>query len=159
MEDNYNIWGLEQSTEDATARYGSAEYRLEDLLEQEKRLLDTLSTEEDTSERLDLERRLSEVQALISELRSFQLSVDDSVIYSAVLVSLFEVIFPEDDEEPLTFNERLSISISDSIDGFFAFCQGALLVLITISPGVLVLLIVCVIAYPIIRAVKKHRKK
>ena len=166
LEDNYNLWSLRQETEDSTIKYDSAGLRLEDLLEQESRLLDSLSKEEDSSERLSLERKLSEVQRMITDLYTLQVSVDDAVILSTVNIQLFEVIFaPEviEAEEPppppLTFSERLGNRISGSIDGFVSFCQGLLIFVIAIAPVLVVLAVVGAIAYPIVRVVRNRGKK
>ena len=163
IEDNYNLWSLLQTTDDVTTRYDSSGDRLEDLLAQEQRLLDDLAKEEDSSERLSIERKLSEVQTRINELTSFQASVDDSVLYSTVIIELYEVIFPpiEEEEEPVpppTFGEKLAIRIQTSVEAFVAFCQGGLLILITIAPGLIVLAILAILAYIIYRIVKWRKK-
>jgi len=166
LEDNYNLWSLRQVTEDSTTRYDSAGLRLEDLLDQESRLLDTLSKEEDSSERLSLERKLSEVQRMITDLYTLQVSVDDAVILSTVNIQLFEVIFQpevieveEPPPPPLTFSERLGNRISASIDGFVSFCQGFLLFIIAIAPVLVVLVVIAVIALLIVHVVRKRGKK
>ena len=163
IEDNYNLLSLRQVTDDATIEYDSSGYRLEDLLEQEQRLLETLGSEEETPDRLDLERRLSDVQTLIRHLQSYQVSVDDSVIYSTLVIHLFEVIFTEEvvpePVPPVPFGERLGTRISNSIEVFVELCQGLLLLIIAIAPVLLVLAILGGLTLVIVRIVKRYRKK
>ena len=163
MEDNFNLLRLQQETEDSTTDYQSADTRLEDLREQERRLLDSMSAARNTNERLELEARLDEIQKSINEYLTLQFSVDDSVILSTVVIYLFEVIIPDEVEEepepPLTFSDRLSNRISASINGFVSFCQGLLLVVIAISPVLLVLIILAAVALLIVRIVTILSKK
>ena len=163
VENNYNITRLQQSAEDVTPRYNRSGMRLEDLLEQERRLIDALSGElEAAEERLSMERMLSDVQNQISELFTYQSSVDDSVMYAKVIVHLREVIFVE--EEPVeveadpTFGERLGNRVSRSASAFVRFCQGVLMFIIAIAPALVVIAILAIPALLIVRRVMKRRK-
>ena len=163
VENNYNLWRLQQTAEDVTPKYDRYGIQLGDLLEQEQRLLDALNTIEDATERLDTERMLSEIQKQISEFYTYQISVDDSVMFAAVYVQLYEVIFFEEEiAEPLPppkFSERLSSRVSNSVDAFVAFCQGFLLFIIAVAPVLVIIVVIGILIMVILRGVKKYRKK
>ena len=163
MEDNFNLLRLEQTTDDVTTSYRSADSQLEDLLETEQRLMADIANSRSASERSLLEESLREVRRLIRELRMSQTSVDESVVLSTVIINLSEVILLREEYEeppiPLTFSERLSNRVSGSIDAFVSFCQGLLLAIIAIAPVLVVLIIIAAITVPIVRVIKKRKKK
>jgi hypothetical protein len=170
VEDNYNLWGMEQTSEDMTASYAYSGAHNEDLYEQEARLLKDLeNTRLETSEKLDLERRLAEVQSAIRNNDRQQYNIDDGVLYSTVSIELYEVIFieeepvveePEPEPEPdPTFNERVNHAVTTSANGFVAFCQGVLIVLIRLAPALIILAVLAVITLVIYRIVRRRQNK
>jgi hypothetical protein len=170
LEDNYNLWDLTLTAADHTIGDRSADLRTADLFGQERRLIESLLLAEDTEDRLDIERRLSEVQSAINDLLTRQMRTDDEVRYSTAMIQLYEVILPEDCEEcgeceecfeepPVTFRERVSDRTSRSIDAFVAFCQGLLLAVIAIAPVLVVIAVFGAIALVIIVIVNKRDKK
>lgn len=160
MEDNFTLSRLEQVSEDITAKHQQTDTRLADLLEQEKRLLETIEATTDAREKLSLERQLADVQASISSLDASQITMDDAVIYSTVTVQLSEVILPEVIEEiKEPFADRFSRTVSSSLNGFVAFCQGFLLLIIALIPIVIVLAIFTLIVLLVVRLVKKYNNK
>ena len=170
IEDNFNIVDRQLKSENITGRYVYGESAIDDLREQEARLLTALNnTRLETSDRLDLEQQLSQVQYSIRNYEKEQGGFDDGIFYSTINIQLFEVIFPdeveEEEEEQVeeavpepTFAEKLNQAVTRSANGFLAFCQGVVIVIIRILPTIVVLAVIAVIALLIIRAVKKHRK-
>lgn len=165
IEDNYNVMSLKQSSEDVTVDYEYSDSTINDLRDQETRLLNELNNANlETTKRLEVEKRLSDIQANIRNYERQQSNRDDNVLYSTVNVQLFEVIFVEYEEEEeivipeLTFGERFSNAASKSAKGFVAFCQGFVIVLIRIAPTIIVIAVLALIALLIYRRVKKHRK-
>ena len=161
IENNYNLWSLQQETQDTTSRYQRADSDLEDLRAQEQRLLEDLDKTEDPNEKLALELKLSNVQSSIRELNALQASIDTAVFYSTVNVYLYEVIILEDYEpEPeLTFGEKFNNAIVKSTNSFVVFCQWVLLAIIAALPVLLILAIIAGIVLIIIRLIKRCREK
>lgn len=159
MEDNYTLYRLEQESQDITAKKQQTDTRLDDLRDQEKRLLETIAGTTDAREKLSLERQLADVQSSISSLDASQSSMDNDVIYSTVTVNLFEVIFAEPVEErQIPFSEKLSNTVSATMNGFLAFGQGLLLFTIVLLPVLLALAVIAVIILLIRRVYRKIHK-
>ena len=160
VENNYNIWQLDQSGEDVTPRYNRAGISLEDLIEQEQRMISSLDTMEDGEDRLNTERMIGDIQRQISDFITYQITVDDSVAYVKVNVTLLEVIFREDEEpapEP-TFSERVNRRTVASIKSFVAFCQGFVLFLITIAPAIIIILIIAIVVLVVWRIYRRVQR-
>lgn len=155
MEDSYNLLRLEQNSEDITARTEQTDSRLEYLLAQEQRLLETLADAGDTEEILSLEYELTDIQAQISSLKASAGVLERAVVYSSVTVHLYEVIPPETREE-LTWSQRLSNTADNSANGFVALGQNLLLFLIAALPTLVVLAVVGALVWLGIRLLKKR---
>jgi len=95
VENNYNIWSLQQNMQEETARYQQTGWTLDDLREQESELLEILETAEDEAYTAANDR-LREVRQSIRELEASQAVIVSDVIYSTVDVQLFEVLLLED---------------------------------------------------------------
>lgn len=171
IEDNYNIVSLKQRSKDVTGNYNYGDTAIDDLRQQEARLLTALeNTRLDTESRLDLEKRLTQVQSDIRYYEREQSDFDSGIYYSTVNVQLYEVIFVEEEEieeqeeeeeavpEP-TFGERFNQAVERSVNGFLAFCQGVLIVLVRSAPVIIILVVLAVIAFLIYRRVRKNKSK
>ena len=161
VENNFNMAERRMSSKNDTTAYRRADTRLDDLREQEQRLLDDLRrTGIEAEDRLEIERELSKIQTSISDLTAQQMNIDYDVYYSNVSATLREVIFTEETEVPApAFGERLDGRVSASIAAFVAFCQWVLLAVISIAPALVVLAVLGLIAWLIVRAVKKRGHK
>ena len=164
VQENYNVLSIDQKSEDVTAKYEQTDSTLDDLREREIRLLKDLEISTlKASDRLDIEKELANVQTAIRNAEKQQAVYDDGIIYSTINVELFEVIFTEIVEAPVIpepeFSEKLSDTATKSVNGFVAFCQGFLLVLIRIFPALIVIAVFGCIAYLIYRGVRKQRAK
>ena len=169
VEQNYNLVSLEQKSEDVTAKYNQTNSVLDDLREREARLKKDLENQKlETSDTLNIERELAEVQIAVRNAEKQQSVIDDGVLYSTINVILYEVIFREEIveevEEPPEipepeFGERLGETAAGSINGFIAFCQNFLLVLIRIAPAVLIIAVFAFLALLIYRGVRKYQRK
>jgi len=163
MEDNFNLLSMRQQSDDVTLNHEFGGLTLSDLREQEAWLREELRNEElEASDRLALERTLADVLSSIRGLQSQMSALDDQVIYSTITVHLSEVIIPESIEEEevvkLTFGERFNHAASRSFNGFVAFCQGLLIVLIRMLPTLIILGLVGIALLLIIRKARKYRK-
>jgi len=164
VENSYNILFMNQAMHEHTAEYRQTGTRLDYLREQEARLSNGLRDEEITdSERRALERELIEVRIMINDFFAQQTAIDHSVNYSTVTITLFEVVIFEEvivePEPPATFSTRLTNQISSSVAVFVAFCQGLLLVIITLAPVILILAFFGAVILIIFHLIKKRGKK
>lgn len=100
VENNYNIWSLHQNMQEQTARYRQTDWTLNDLRERADQLEEILETATGNA-RAAAEEELREIQRSIRELEAAQAEIISDVIYSTVDVQLFEVIFPEGDDNNL----------------------------------------------------------
>lgn len=157
MEDNYNLLQMEQSAEDITTRHQQTDNRLEQLQEQEQRLIEAVAATKDPKEKSNLEYQLMDVQSQISALKSSSDQMSRQVRYSTVNVTLSEVIVPVETPEP-TWSERLSEVKTATGVRFLSMAQDSLLFLLSALPTLVVLLILAIIAFVICRIWKKHSK-
>jgi len=160
MEDNFNLVNRRQVADDITASYEYSGLTLSDLREQETRMKAELESDELTaSERRNLESSLANVQSSIRSHETQQSVMDDNVLYSTISIHLSEVIFVDEIEIiELTFGERFFEAVTRSWDGFVAFGQGLLIVIINILPTLIVLAVITVITFLIVLRYKRWRK-
>ena len=163
VENGFNIYLLEQEVKDQTEVYQRTDFRLSDLRDEESRLLEELEEVEDDY-RAPLQSRLNEVRRQIREAEMAQAAIMQDVVYSTVIIRLYEVILPEEikEEEPLappTFGERLGDTALNSMGGILAFFQGFIIVIITLIPFFLFVGAVVAIIILIMRANKRRRQR
>jgi len=162
MEDNFNLLSLRQQSDDVTRNHEFGSSSLSDLREQEAWLREELRNEElEASDKLMYERALAEIQSSIRALESQMSTLDDQIAFSTITVYLSEVFIIEFIEEDIieqTFGERFAQAASRSFDGFIAFCQGLLIVIIRMLPTLVILAIIGTALLLIIRKYKKYRK-
>ena len=89
LENNYNIWGLQQAMEERTAAYQTGGWVLGDLRAEEALLLEAIE-EAPEEEQAGLEERLARTRREIRELEAAQAIIMSDVIYSTVDIQLFE---------------------------------------------------------------------
>ena len=170
VEDNFNLLSLRLWTDEATVEYRIAENQLENLREQERRILEALDAADiEVSDIAELESTLTDVQRSISELIAVQAIIDDGVIFSTIMINMFEAVIVEieDEEEeeeveeiiPVTFGERLNDALARSGGVLASFGQGLLLVIIAIMPVLIILAFIAALILAIIVPIRKRRKK
>jgi len=157
IEDNYNLVRLHKEMEDFTTVHEGRVSRIDDLREQEQRLLADLIDEEETD---TTQADLDDVQDQIRRLQAITDSLRHDVNYSNITVQLDEVIIhevlPIIEEEPPTFGERIQSNLGVNLEIILEVFQMLLLIIIAILPW---LLIIAIIVVPIIFIAKKSRKK
>jgi len=157
IEDNYQLYFLDKKMRDFTITHERNVVHLEELKEREERLLAELEEEQTTRSQRDLERDLENIQADIRNLEAQSAQLDWDVDFSDITISLFEIIFPEEEEEeepvePPTFGERLQDVTVNSLENLLAMVQGLFLFLIRALPWLIPL---AIIAFVILRILKK----
>ena len=164
MEENYNLLFLHQRMIDHTIAYEGDQAALEQLREQEQRLLANL--EDDEEEDADAIRDdLNVIRNNIRELEAATASLERDVVYSTVVVILDEEIIPEEEEEieepeeeiiPPTFGERFLDTMESSLGNLLIVSQAIFLVLFAILPWILPPTIIAIL---IIIAIRRSRRK
>ena len=163
MEENYNLLFLHQRMIDLTIVYEDDQAALEQLREQEQRLLADL---EDEEEDVDAIREdLNTIRDNIRRLEATTTELERDVVYSTVVVVLDEEIIPEEEEEieepeeeiiPPTFGERFLDTMESSLGNLLIVSQAIFLVLFAILPWILPPTIIAIL---IIIAIRRSRKK
>ena len=159
MEDSYNLLHFWQASDDVTMRHEHGAMTLDDLREQEARIIIELDDPDlRASDKRNLERTLADVRSSIRNFETQQATMDDDVLYSTIQVHLFEVIFVDEiEEDELTFGERFSQAVSRSWAGFVAFLQGFAIFFIRALPTLVILGAITVVTVLIIRKYRAWR--
>ena len=96
IENNYNIWNLDQDMQEQTAVYQSTDWTINDLREEEadlRELLEEANLSEE--ERAIVSNRLTDISRRIRELEAGQQNIMHNVIYSTVDIQLSEAFLYE----------------------------------------------------------------
>ena len=97
VENNYNIWSLQQHMHEATVWYQQTGWSLDDLRERESELVELLETDIQSDQRTAATEELREVRRHIRELTASQAAIMTDVVYSTIDVMLFEVFPPAEE--------------------------------------------------------------
>ena len=106
VENNFNIWHLQQVMQEETQWYEQIGWNLDDLRAEERHLRELLEEGEENEEEIEeihqaqAAERLTEIHRHIRELEAAQAAIMDDVIFSTVDVTLFEAFMPEMREQP-----------------------------------------------------------
>ena len=115
--ENFNIVHLNQQAQNITVDVERNESRIQELQEEERRLLEQLEDEDDPRVRPNLERRLEAVQQDIRRAQTDRQDITERTRYSRVAITLIEFVAAP---APLTFGERVGESFVNgaNISGF-----------------------------------------
>jgi len=160
VENNYNIWWLRQVADDETDSFQYSVSNLDDLRDEERWLVEELDRAETSGARVNIQSRLSRVRRQIREHGTTQAAIMDAVIYSTVEIELFEAFISQEEViEKLQFSERLGKATSNSVNGFIAFIQGLVILIVSISPLLVIMALCTAITLPVVRIIKKRKQK
>ena len=96
IENNYNIWSLQQDMQEQTATYQSTDWTINDLREEQADLRALLEEAElSDEERIIVSNRLTDISRRIRELEAGQQNIMQNVIYSTVDIQLSEAFLHE----------------------------------------------------------------
>ena len=157
IEQNYNIWRFEKTAEDEIMTYRRTDYALQGMREDETRLAQMLDGAEETEEILDLQSQLAALRNSIANMEISQDQLMDAVIYSTVIIELYEAFAPYVAEElpPLTFGEQMREALSGSLSFLSRLAQSlAIFAVVVLLP----MLVIAVIVLICIRLVNKMRR-
>lgn len=133
-----NIISNTEESDDVTLQYTATESRLKVLKTEEERLLAFLEEAESISEMLDIEKRLTEVQAQLESLTS-QLKVYDNLVdYGTIRLSIDEVEqYTEVPEEDPTMWQQIATGFTASMKNVGNILKGLVVFFITCIPYLL----------------------
>ena len=150
IEANYNIVRLDKQLLDFTTTYDRNTADLEDLFDQEQRILGDLNDEESDVDESDL----SNVRSQIRRLEEANTVIQRDVDYSTVTIRLSEVII--EPEVVISFSERLQNTFEILANGLLATLQSVILIAVVAVPwGLIIALFVGLVIY----IMKKYKKK
>ncbi len=158
-----NVTSRSESVTDISDNYYDVEGRLKTLRVEEERLLALLGQASQLEDMLTIESHLSEVRYQIESLTGQLNRYDSRVNYSTVNMYLQEVVeYTERTAEPASFGDRVAEAFEASIDFIGRFAQGAVLVLVSVLPFVLVyggaLALVVLVVIKIVRTISRKKK-
>lgn len=149
-----SVLNLEENAENVTSDYIDLQARIDSLENQRNRLNELAAEAETTTDLLEIESRLSDVQYELESYTQQMRTLSGQITYSTVDIYLREVasLTPTG----TTFPERLADAFRGGWNGFVVFVQGIILTLVYLWP----LLIVAVIAVIVIRVLtRRHLAK
>lgn len=158
----FHIVSQQKSSSDISNSYYDTQARLDSLRIQEERLKAMLETADELQYLLEVERELAQVLYEIESMTSSLRRMDSSVNLSTITIHLQEVSIIDDNQpepKPVTFGQRVSEAVSDSLSGFVSFCQELVLLLIAVVPFLLVLLVIALLIWLFVRTVLRRAAK
>lgn len=144
-----SVLNLSENAENVTSTYIDMEARITSLENQRDRLNELAEQAETTTDLLEIESQLSDVQYQLESYTQQLRNLDGQVTYSTVDITLREVAVLT--PTGITFPERLADAFAGGWTGFVAFIQGIVLTLVYLWPLLLVIAIVVVVLIPVLR--------
>jgi hypothetical protein len=152
------------SIENISQEYYDTTTQIEALEIQEQSLLDMLAACETIEDMLTVQERLTDVQYQLNSLNTSKRTMDTDVAYSYVNIEISEVMEYSKTTEPTkqnTFIDRLKNNIVSTGEGFLAFLEWLLFLVIRLLPYIVVIAILYrIFRKPIqARRAKRQEKK
>lgn len=150
-----SVLSLNESAENVTSTYIDMEARISSLENQRDRLNELAAQANSTTDLLEIESQLSDVQYQLESYTQQLRNLDGQVTYSTVDITLREVasLTPTG----VTFPERLADAFAGGWNGFVVFVQGIVLTLVYLWPLLLILAVLLVVLLPVMRRRKAIR--
>lgn len=125
-----SVTRLSTNVDNITKRYNDNDMQIASLETQHKRLLELLEQAEDLSDVVMLEERLSDVEYSLNSLKSYKGTMDESVTYSTVNVTIREVnVYTK-----TTFGKRLKDAFGDSFKNFVEWGEEMIIGVVYLLP-------------------------
>ena len=152
--DTAKVTSRSVNVQNISRRYSETAGAIESYEIQEERLLDMMKDAKRVSDMLEIEQRLSEVQASLKSYRNSLSDMDTDVAYSTVSIRLREVgIYSK--PEQTTFGQRVHEAFTYGLESFRDGAESLFLWLVENFLGILVLIVVIWIIYKIIKRIVK----
>lgn len=163
MSDVTNIGTLtykQESSEDVTLSYVDTESRLKSLKAEYDALLEILEKADTLDDVIQLQARISEVTYQIESYQSKLRKYDDLISYCTIHIDVSEVSKITVDEEVMTFGERISSGLSETISDIGRDFTDMSVDLIVSLPYIIIWAVIIAAIVVIIRlAFRRIRKK
>ncbi len=153
-----NIVSSNETTDDVTLQYVDTQSRLKMLRTEEERLLKFLGEATSVTEMLEVERRLTQVQADIESLTSQLKTYDNLVDYGTVTLRITEVDTYTPTQEPSLW-QSVGSTFDDSLEGLGSLGRGVLVALLGYSPYLMLFVILPGIILLVIFASKRRKQR
>lgn len=155
-----------ETVDNISQQYFDTEIQIASLEKQEAKLLELMEKATTIEELIQIEARLSEIDAELMKYKTEMKYMDLDVAYSYVNIELREVLeYTEDDEgrKTNTFFDRLLNTLDDTIDYLGQNMEGLLFAVIVVSPYVVIVVIVLLVYNKLlkkrVKAFKEKREK
>lgn len=154
-----NITSKQENSSDITDVYYDVEARLKSLSIQEERYLELLKKADKMEDIISLENALTNVRYEIESLTTQQRRYDQQVSYSSLTIELQEVgDYSVVRNQPLSFGQRISNALSDSLLFISRSAQDLVVFLVSILPVALVYgAVIAIIVLIILKLTKRGR--
>lgn len=150
-----------ESTVDVTLDYVDTEAMISSLRVEQDVLTEMLSEAEDLDTVLVLQQRLTEIRYEIEGYESHLRTVDNSVDYSTLTLTVNEVVEETVQEETreYTFGDKLRISWEESLKNIEENAKELLIDLVYALPSLIILAIISVVVFVIVMVIIKGNKR
>jgi len=148
------------SSTDATDEFYDAESRVKSLRAQETSVLGMIEKAKEIEDLLLLEQRLSEIRTEIELFQTRMNTIDRQASFSTIHVELTEVrVYEPIRIAPKTTWEKIQNSFIGSINDVLAFFEGLVIALAYAILPLLLLAVLCLLAWCILRRVKRKNAR
>jgi len=137
------------SGKDVTEEFIDIEARLRNYERQEKRYLDMLDKAQTVEDMLKVEQQLERVRGEIERLQGRIKYLNNRVEFASIQIELSE-------PEPITGEIGLRGALREAVDGFIDTTRGLIVLTGTLSPVVIVLIVVYIVFSKIRKFIKKE---
>lgn len=146
-----------QNVENITKQYSDNEEVIAALEKEEERLQEMMDKAETIEDMISVEERIASVETQLNQAKNAKSSMDQSVDYSTVYLSLNEVKEYRQSESSLSFGEKIKQAFWGSLHFFGQVFELLLYLIIYLLPFAILAGIVLLIVFGSIRHAKKKK--
>lgn len=143
----------QENVENISQEYGTASMQYQIYQTKYERYLKLLDQAYDTSEAIEIERELTDLEIKIADLRTRMNNMETDVAYSYVYITLSEVRHYQAKRD--TFLQRMLDACQGSVRAFGEFCEGVLTFIVYAWWYILIIVLIIVVCK---KLYKKHHK-
>lgn len=148
-----------QNVENITKQYSDNEEVIAALEKEEERLQEMMDKAETIEDMISVEERITSVETQLNQAKNAKSSMDQSVDYSTVYLSLNEVTEYRQSESSLSFREKIKQAFQGSLHFFGQVFELLLYLLIYLIPFAILAGIILLIVFGSIRHAKKKKAR
>lgn len=148
-----------QNVENITKQYSDNEEVIAALEKEEERLQEMMDKAESIEDMISVEERIANVETQLNQAKNTKSSMDQSIDYSTVYLSLSEVKEYQQNESSLSFGEKIRKAFQGSLHFFGQVFEFLLYLIIYLIPFAILAGIVLLIVFGSIRHAKKKKAR